>query len=100
MASYTRGSTVTITAVFKDEDGQPTDPLGAHVHLAFRAGGQLTHASYVMVAGAAHVWSYAWDSSVADPGEVSGHCRTDGAAPISSADFKFSLVANAGNPVS
>jgi hypothetical protein len=96
MKSFIRDSTVLIAVKFYDTDGNVTSPAAATVTLGYTANGRKTHETYDLVVNY-NVWSYSWDSRVADEGAVYGHAQTTGAAPVSSVDFEFRLTANRAN---
>jgi hypothetical protein len=96
--NYVRGSTVNIAVRFFDSAGQITNPVSATLYIDYPDEDGVRQQANYDLALSVDNWVYDWDSSVAGPGKVYAHARTDGDAPISSVDLQFNLTANSANP--
>lgn len=99
MKTFTRGAGITLTGTFTDVSGAPIIPATAVVYLRYKdSTGTIVERTYNMVQSAVNnVWTYVWDSSVAEAGHVAGHVRTT-PIPAAANDFEFNLEANSANP--
>lgn len=95
--SETRGSTIFWTVTFYNKNGDPVDPSGATLKIAYKVAGVLTTIAVDMVDGGSHTWTYEWDSSLADVGYVEWWAQSTD-APKSALQGSFELDANRANP--
>lgn len=97
MQSFTRGATVTISVVFRDADGEVTNPSSATLVLIYRDNALQRARAEIPLVPAAGTWTATWDSRGARQGKVFGHVRSDEPLPLGANDFVFLLVANQAN---
>jgi len=97
--TFTRGQGILVTATFTDPSGQPIVPNSANLYLSFLLpDGTYTEVTQAMIQSSTpNIWTSIWDSSVAEPGHVYGHCRSV-PVPAAADDFAFKLEANSANP--
>ncbi len=96
MKTFIRDATVQIGIKFYDADGNVTNPASATVTMSYNHRGRRTHETYDLMQ-VDDLWSYEWDSRVADEGAIFGHVQTGGDVPMSAGDFEFRLTANRAN---
>lgn len=96
MKTFIRDATVQIAIKFYDADGVVTNPTAATVTMSYNHHGRRTHETYDLVQ-VDDLWTYSWDSRVADEGAVFGHVQTGDDVPVSAGDFEFRLLANRAN---
>ena len=90
----TRDSSVPVAVTFYDVTGTVTNPSSATLTLSYLQNSCRTHTDYALTQSG-DVWSYTWDSTVANSGPVYGHIASS--APIQSTDFEFRLISNRAN---
>ncbi len=99
MKNFFRGSNVHIGVTFYDSDGGVITPTGAKATISYvplnSETSDRTFITYDLVQ-ATTIWSYDWDSSIAEPGAVYVHAATND-TPTSTVDFEFRLTANRAN---
>jgi hypothetical protein len=94
---FARGATITVTVVFKDAGGNPVDPAGANVVLAYDTAAGRTKQTIAMSSGSNHQWTATWDSSLTVGGTVDGEAITTGSPPTSAENFFFTINTNSAN---
>lgn len=93
----TRGNMVSFEASFVDKDRNPALQNAATLHLSFKVEGERTTASVAMTKLLNGTFTATWDSSVADPGIIEWHIRSNGSDKTAE-DGSFQLRANNANP--
>lgn len=97
MQSFTRGATVTVSVVFRDAEGEVTNPAAATLALDYiNNSKQRTHTE-IPLSPSGGTWTATWDSRGARHGKVYGHVRSSAPLPLGADDFVFQLVANPAN---
>lgn len=93
---FTRDQAIAIAVTFYDSEGNVVTPSSATLTLSYRAltDGCRLHSDYALT-NSGGVWSYTWDSSIAQRGTIFGHIASS--APIYAVDFAFGLIANLAN---
>lgn len=93
---FTRDQAITVSVTFYDSTGNVVTPAAATLTLSYvtLSEGCRTATSYTLVKSG-NVWSYTWDSSIAQRGPVFGHIATSDKAYA--VDFQFRLFANLSN---
>lgn len=108
MKQFIRDASVHIAITFYDSSGAIVSPSGANVTLSYVPLGsgsdgfdsrddflEPTFVTFALTQSGTE-WTFDWDSSIAEPGIVSGHAITTGGL-ASSVDFSFRLIANRAN---
>lgn len=95
-----RGSTVFFEDIqFTDENGDAVEVDTAELTLEFTdlSGTVTTEAITLTYDEDEDIWSGSWDSSVAQPGTITGHLMGEADDIKVAKDFKFKLTANKAN---
>jgi hypothetical protein len=93
---FTRDRAITVSARFYDTRGNTVTPSSATLTLSYVAAFDCrrTHTDYALT-NSGGVWSYTWDSTIAEEGQISGHIAT--ADKAYAVDFDFRLLKNPAN---
>jgi len=97
---FFRGATAFFSTLFFDINGNPTQPNGALLSIAYASEQlQAETASIVMTAPVSPslAWTAEWDSSLSNPGVIQWSISTTGGVPRTVQDGSFILTANAAN---
>lgn len=71
-----RGSTVVWTVTFTDQNGDPTLPVSAVLHLAYKHTRRAVAQQIPMVQLPDQTWQAKWESADADAGQLDWHIRS------------------------
>ena len=93
--AFVRGTSIEWSVTFEDSAGDSANPTSASLRINYCRNGDDT-TDTVTLSQSGSTWTGAWDSKVADEGQIHWHVRSAGAL-ISGTDGRFTLQANEAN---
>lgn len=93
----TRGSTVTLSFVFFDENNDEAAVQSAQLELTYRQYDEYATQLLTLVNTTGNVWAVEWDSKKASPGWVDYHAHGVGLTSDFTEDGRFKLKGNRAN---
>ena len=95
--SIIRGSTLVVTVLFRDQNGDPISPPSAQLRIAYVAGGSRQVAEIDMEEGDNSNWTASWDTAQADSGRLFWFAHAAG-SPTAAVQGQVIVEANPANP--